>query len=105
VTVTAYILLADQLDAQAALAEEQARTLRAQAAACRELNTRPATSKVVDMGPRTLTVADAAARLACSKSQVRRLVHEGELHVVRITKRAFRVTEADVVALIRRRTA
>ena len=95
--MSALTLLAEQLEAEA-------QTKLAQAVALREMDARP-TPKVLEMGPRTLSLADTAARLTCSKSYVRRLIHEGELKVVRITKRAFRVAESDVVALIRRRTA
>lgn len=100
--MSAYLLLADQLEAQARAAREQAQTLDAQAKAIREMVARPVQTPAV---ARTLSVSEVAARLQTSGWFVRSLIRRGELKAVRFSGRALRVAESDVVGLIRKRTA
>jgi len=53
------------------------------------------------MGSQLLTVSATAARLALSPLTVRRLIAAGRLPAVRVGRRAVRVTENDLEALVR----
>jgi excisionase family DNA binding protein len=49
---------------------------------------------------RLLSVAQVSVKLQCARSTVRRLVSDGELRAVSISRRTIRISEADLQAYV-----
>lgn len=101
--MSAYLLLAEQLDAQAARFDEDARTARAQAAVLREWahggdRAQPSAPAAL------LSVADITKRWSCGETTVRGLIKAGKLLKVVIGEEGVRVPLAAVEAYEKRNT-